>query len=123
MTNLLRFNSAEDLYCQPLTSQYWALQFILKGLDSLEKGFESHRTRTGSEPRRATGVEPPQGDSKLTRKPTWNRPENGQRVSPDQVSGQGDELGTEACRAEETLGASESDPPSSQISQIRVSLS
>ena len=28
MTNSLRLNSAEDLYCQPLTSQYRPLQFV-----------------------------------------------------------------------------------------------
>ena len=31
MTNSQRLNSAEDLYCQPLTSQYRALQFVLQG--------------------------------------------------------------------------------------------
>ena len=35
MTNSIRLNWAEDLYCQPLTSQYSlrALQFVSKGLD------------------------------------------------------------------------------------------
>ena len=39
MTNSLCLISTEDFYCQHLTYQYLALQFILKGLDSSWNGF------------------------------------------------------------------------------------
>ena len=55
MTNSPRFklNSADsrkhDLYCQPLTSQYLALQFVpvWKGSDSAWNGFELHSAASG----------------------------------------------------------------------------